>query len=344
METALAIERTPALIAAEINSIKSQTRMMVLCNSIEIGRRLVEAKSMLEHGEWGKWLSESVDYSIRTAQNLMKIFEEYGSNQISLFGDNAKTQALAHLSYTQAVALLGVPGEDREKFIEDNDIENMSTRELQQAIKERDEALRKMKIAQDVATEKNDLALQLADEKSTLEANARTTDKVLRDTQADVKMLQDALQKERDDSKAEIKTLQQSMADTKKQLSEAQSSGNSDEVKRLQESLDITDSELKISYEKIEKLEQQLKDKPIDVPATTVIDKIPEEVEKELAELRKNQSGAAALKFKVYFDELVKGFQTLLGSLAEIKEPEEQERYKKAVLGLIGKMSERLVK
>jgi hypothetical protein len=187
METALAIDRTPDLIAAEINSIKSQTRIMVLCNSIEIGRRLVEAKSLVEHGQWENWLEKSVEYSIRTAQNLMKIFEEYGSNQLTLFGNNAKTQALAHLSYTQAIALLGIPAEEREQFIKDNDVESMSTRELQQAIKERDQALEKAKNAQRVADEKSEEARKLLTEKQVLESNARMSDQVLQKSQEDIK-------------------------------------------------------------------------------------------------------------------------------------------------------------
>jgi len=340
MTTAVAIQRTPDLIAAEINSIKSQTRTMVLYNSIEIGRRLVEAKSMLEHGQWSKWLRDSVDYSQRTAQNLMKIFEEYGSSQITFFGDNTKSQALANLSYTQAVALLGVPADEREQFIKDHDIENMSTRELQQAIKERDEALRKLEIAQKVASEKTEEARRIADEKSKIEADARVTDQVLRKTQADVKMLQDTLQKEREESKAEAKRLQQSIADMKKQLAEARASGNDEEIGRLTESLAQTSDELSKAYMRIEELERQLKAKPIEAPVAT-IEKIPEEVEKELNELRKSQQNTAVLKFKVYFDELVNNFKALLEALAEIP-GEEAERYKKAVSGLIGKMSERL--
>lgn len=39
---------------------------------------------MIEHGAWGEWLEKSVDYSQRTAQNLMKIFEEYGSADLKL--------------------------------------------------------------------------------------------------------------------------------------------------------------------------------------------------------------------------------------------------------------------
>jgi hypothetical protein len=68
---------------------------MVLYNSIEIGRKLTEAKSLLDHGEWGEWLENSVEYSKSTANNLMRIFDEYGSDQITLLGDNAKSRTLA---------------------------------------------------------------------------------------------------------------------------------------------------------------------------------------------------------------------------------------------------------
>ena len=154
----LVVNRTPEVIAAEINSIKEQTRKVVLYNSIEIGRKLVEAKELVPHGEWGIWLEEAVDYSKSTANNLMKIFEEYGSDQITLLDDNLKNQAFGSLNYSQAVLLLGLPSEDREKFVEENKVDEMSTRELKKAIadlkkankekdnalKERDEAIEKL--------------------------------------------------------------------------------------------------------------------------------------------------------------------------------------------------------
>lgn len=132
----LMVNRTPEIIAAEINGIKEQTRKMVLYNSIEIGRKLTEAKLLVEHGEWGNWLETAVDYSKSTANNLMKIFQEYGSDQMSLLDNNLKSQAFGNLSYSQAVLLLGVPTEDREKFVKEHDVEDMSTRELEKVIKE----------------------------------------------------------------------------------------------------------------------------------------------------------------------------------------------------------------
>ena len=82
------VNRTPEIIAAEINGIKEQTKKMVLYNSIEIGRKLTEAKLLMDHGEWGKWLENAVDYSKSTANNLMKIFQEYGAEQITLLDNN----------------------------------------------------------------------------------------------------------------------------------------------------------------------------------------------------------------------------------------------------------------
>lgn len=60
-------ERTPPVIAVEINMIKQQTEKVVLNNAIEIGRRLKVAKDLIPYGEWGKWLAESISYTERTA-------------------------------------------------------------------------------------------------------------------------------------------------------------------------------------------------------------------------------------------------------------------------------------
>jgi myosin heavy subunit len=136
-------ERTPLVIAAEINMINYQTGRILLTNAVEIGRRLKEAKDLLPHGEWGKWLEESVSFAQSTATRLMQLCEEYGPKlQVSIDEDGSSNCASMHnLTYTQAVILLGLPAEEREEFISDNDVGSMSTRELRQAIADRDQAL-----------------------------------------------------------------------------------------------------------------------------------------------------------------------------------------------------------
>lgn len=124
MSNAMESTRTAEMIAVEINVIKGQTRDVILRSAIEIGRRLYEAKAIVPYGRWGGWLKENVDYSERTAQNLMKCFDEYGQNP----------QALADVSYSQAVALLSLDGEQRAELMERVDVSELSTRELQSEI------------------------------------------------------------------------------------------------------------------------------------------------------------------------------------------------------------------
>lgn len=119
------ITRSPAMIAGEINTIKEQVRSTALSASVEIGKRLQEAKALVPAGEWVEWLKTNVDYSVRTAQNLMALASEYDAGQ---------AQSLARLSYTQAVMLLALPQEEREEFAEAHDLDAMSTRELQKEI------------------------------------------------------------------------------------------------------------------------------------------------------------------------------------------------------------------
>nr|WP_242876207.1 DUF3102 domain-containing protein [Desulfosporosinus hippei] len=48
------------------------------------------------------------------------------------------------MTYSQALILLGVPEEERDEFVKDKDIENMSARELQQAVSEKNQALEEL--------------------------------------------------------------------------------------------------------------------------------------------------------------------------------------------------------
>jgi len=137
MSENLSTTRTPEVIAAEIRTLSGQ----VLGSIIEIGRRFCEAKELVPYGDFGAWVDET-GYSVRTANNFMKIFREYGG-QTSLFGSGTDSQTFAKLSYTKALALLAVPAEEREQVAVELDAEHISTRELEKAIKERDEAIKR---------------------------------------------------------------------------------------------------------------------------------------------------------------------------------------------------------
>ncbi|UWG95906.1 DUF3102 domain-containing protein [Dehalobacter sp. DCM] len=163
----LLTKRTPPVIAAEINTIKRQTSKILLTSSVEIGKRLKEAKALLPHGEWGKWLEESVSYSQRTAEKLMQVFDEYGAKLlVSSEDDNSSNSpSMANLTYTQALILLGLPEEERDEFIAENDTGNMSTQQLQQAVYRRNQELDGEEDLQKVCAEQKDKIAKLSDER-----------------------------------------------------------------------------------------------------------------------------------------------------------------------------------
>ena len=108
---------------------------------LTIGRCLTEAKQSLPHGEWLPWLNERVELSERTAQKFMKLAREWSN-----------PNTLADLGASKALMLLAVPAEERDSFVEEHNVIDMSARQLEQVIKDRDEARKAAETARADAT------------------------------------------------------------------------------------------------------------------------------------------------------------------------------------------------
>lgn len=125
--------RSIGIITEEIQFYKAQAGASI----VEIGKRLIEAKERLEHGQWLPWLSEKVNFSEAMAQRFMRVAREY-----------ANPAPVRDLGLSKALLLLEVEDEKREQFLqethtvngEEKTVYQMSRRELEQAIRERDEA------------------------------------------------------------------------------------------------------------------------------------------------------------------------------------------------------------
>lgn len=127
-------------VAGEVRSITAITDEIIFYKNvggqavIEIGKRLIEAKAQLKHGEWLPWLSEKVEFSETSAQRFMQLAREYGNT--SLVGD---------LGTSKALVLLALPASERENFAsekhvvngEEKSVAEMSKRELEEAIRQR---------------------------------------------------------------------------------------------------------------------------------------------------------------------------------------------------------------
>ncbi|MBP3319225.1 MAG: DUF3102 domain-containing protein [Ruminiclostridium sp.] len=162
MDEMVKTERTVDTVTLEINTLHRQAQQMMLGYVIEIGKRLVEVKEMLPYGSWGTYLAERTPYSQSTANNFMKIFQEYGDENLSLFEQGTKSQTFGKLSYTQALALLALPANEREEFAQENNVEDMSSRQLQEAIRERNQAREEADRLKAAAKELEEAKAQLA--------------------------------------------------------------------------------------------------------------------------------------------------------------------------------------
>ena len=150
-------ERDIEVITEEINFYKRQAGSAIL----EIGKRLVEAKAQLSHGEWLPWLEKKVAFSERSAQQYMRLWKEYGKSALS-----------ADLSISKALVLLALPESEREDFTaekhsvngEEKTVANMTVKELEKAIAERNAAREEAEKAAADIQEAKDTALAAQEE------------------------------------------------------------------------------------------------------------------------------------------------------------------------------------
>lgn len=184
-------ERSIGDITTEILRLKQDAGNAIL----GIGQRLIEAKAMLPHGEWLPWLTEQVEFSERTARNFMRLAREWTNRQ-----------ALAELGAAKALTLLALPPEERERFMEENHVVDgeeksvidMTSRELEKAVKERDEALH--------AAEAARAAAETADQsRAKMEADMTALKKLHQATQAAEAQAREALA----EAQAELKALRE---------------------------------------------------------------------------------------------------------------------------------------
>ena len=113
----------------EINYYKEQTAR----NILEIGARLIRAKELVPYGEWGEWLENKVDFSQSMANKFMKVSKEF-----------SHSESIPKVGLSKLILLTTVDEEKRNEFIESHPVEDMTTRELRQAIKDKKELERQI--------------------------------------------------------------------------------------------------------------------------------------------------------------------------------------------------------
>ena len=98
----------------------------------EAGRRLIEAKKRVGHGNWQNWLAQNFSASDDTATNYMKLARRFGES---------KSETFRNLNPATVIKLLALPEGEEERFIEEQaaagkPIETQSARDVQKHVKE----------------------------------------------------------------------------------------------------------------------------------------------------------------------------------------------------------------
>lgn len=246
---AVDVPRSPETLGSEIRYLSAQAKSMTVWFGVEIGKRLAEAKEMVGHGGWLDFLKNETEFSSSSANRFMQIAREYG-------GKTSNFPTLGNLSVSNALRLLAVPEDEREEFAQAVDAEHLSSRELEQAIRERDEARKALEEAQSAAvqlterTEKQaeqirelenrpvEVAVQAADpaeiEKAVAEAlaaaekkhkaaldSAERLRKAAEKKQAELQAIADSAAKIESTNRAETAKLNDSIATLQKELEQA---------------------------------------------------------------------------------------------------------------------------
>jgi len=301
-------ERSIEDITGEILHLKEDAGNAI----ISIGQRLIEAKSMLPHGAWLPWLTEQVEFSERTATRFMRLAREW-SNQT----------ALSDLGATKALTLLALPAEEREIFMEQNhlvdgedkNVIDMSARELEQAIRDRDEAAKARESA-------------LAEKQAAEQAR----DKMAEDMKVANERLASA-QSELDSAADREAELRESLSELKKRpievtgaavpdekalavaRSEGASAARKEAEQKLQEKIKKAEETKKAAQEKLLSLQESLKAAQDEAAkeAGLLRDRVAS-LEKQVR-LSGNKEMAA---FSIYFSSIQEDFNRLLGCLQKM--------------------------
>lgn len=123
-----------------LDSLAAQAQMFAInakMNILQLGRVLTEAKPLVEHGKWREWIKTNTDMSTRGAEQCMQAYARFGLDP-----------KIAELGTTKMLKLLPLTEEEQEDLFSGNDVRSLSTRQLEEAIRNQKE-----KLAQEARTE-----------------------------------------------------------------------------------------------------------------------------------------------------------------------------------------------
>lgn len=317
-------------ITAEIKYITESMNRTLLIGIIEIGKRFEIAKTLVDHGKWGEYCEKYTGYSQSMAENYIKAYKEYGKDQQSLFGDFTKSKLIGNLGITKLIELTAIPADEREHFVEENNItEETTVKQLHKLIQEKTDALAQSAAKQAEAERKLKAEIeknkQAAEEKQSMierlqaELDIRNAEPATVPQDELEKMMQEADEKAKKSLQAEIDRLKT-------------------EKKKAEQAAEKAEQAAKKSKQKAKNAEQQYKKLQDDVSSekekVDAAEKENEELKKTIEKLQKESllgSNEKMVKLQMCFEQAQCSIIAVKTALAVVEGSEKYDKLFAAV-------------
>lgn len=297
----------------QFKAIESTAAMMM----VQAGKRLRIIKKRLHHGEWEKWCENNLEFSKSKAEKMMLLAQK-AEDENSIF---AKTETFTDLQISKVWALLAAPEEVAEQVVKNEDVSDMTVKELKEELKRYKEA-----------NEEKSADLDRLEQELT-EAKAKAEDAEKR-----VKVLQEQAKEVPPANTEEIERLEKELAGAKEELlrekekvKEAKANADAQRIsaveaarkqaadeakKKFNEESELLRSSNRQAAEEIERLQRQVK----------------------------NSQNTVLVEFKLKSRQLQVDFNECIASITDVKkaDPQQAEKMKNALKIVMTKLMEEL--
>ena len=303
-------DKTTEELTAEANTLWNQMEAIGsigIMMAAQAGRRLNVIKERLPHGEWESWAQNNLKFSLRKANNMMKLAEKT-EDENSFF---ANPQSLADIGITKVWALLSAPEDVAKEVVENPDAAEMTTREFKEEIrrlKEKNAELKKE--LEDSADESQNLQSDLRTQIDQLVAEL----KIYEETPAK----SEETEKEIADLKTQLEKANTALEKEKKNMEKAKASIEEEKQKAADEAAKTAKEEALAKFKEDNKL------------LIASNQQAAEEIDR-LQRLLENNSQPEIAEFKVHSDQLQKSFISCRDCIGKITDIEKAAKMRMAI-------------
>ena len=299
--TEISIEnKSTEQLTAEVNVRYRQAEQLAGMSAMmlaDAGRRLIEIKARIPHGQFETWCADNLEFSKSKAEKMMKLAERV-ADENSLF---SKTETFTDIGISRVWALLAAPEEVAAEVIETNDVESMTVRELKAElarVKEEKEAAERK--AEMIDHNNDDIRKELASMQRKL--SETVSEKEFAEMQAAAQAQKEDLTKELSEAKAEAADIQAKLDKAKEDLKKQKAKQKDLEAARDEEVKKAIEGKTAEIEEQAAARARETSQELLDRTQRQVGD-LQEYIEKLEAEKAK-LSNTSLMEFKVYVDQL----------------------------------------